>query len=134
MLDYCNNTPNQFTPATNKATLTCLVVPAVRGVRNGAARMSKKKEASTPTQKQIRRQAIIKELYVGIIGLAWMAASVAAIYYLVRAIFFGGSWFFFFGIAALAWVLYRVALYYELEKEHARREAAKAEVERSRLP
>jgi hypothetical protein len=39
------------------------------------------------TPKQIRRTEIIKELYVGIIGLAWMAACVATLYCFVRAPF-----------------------------------------------
>jgi hypothetical protein len=49
----------------------------------------------------------------------------------MRAIFYGSSWWNFLGSAAIAWVLYRVALYYQLEKEHDLREAAKAEAERS---
>jgi ABC-type Co2+ transport system permease subunit len=64
-----------------------------------------------------RRQAAVKEAYVGLVGWAWIAASIAAVYYLFRAIFFGGSWWTFVGTSVVAWVLYRVALYYQLENE-----------------
>jgi hypothetical protein len=53
-----------------------------------------------------------------LIGWAWFAASVAALYFFVRAILYDGSWWSFFGSVAIAWLLYRVALYYQLQKEH----------------
>jgi hypothetical protein len=52
-----------------------------------------------------RRQAAVKEAYVGLVGWAWIAASIAAVYYLFRAIFFGGSWWTFVGTSVVAWVL-----------------------------
>jgi hypothetical protein len=76
------------------------------------------------TKMQGRRAAQIKELYVGIIGWAWMAAVVAALYLLVTALFFGSSWWMFFASVAVARVLYRVSLYYVLENERAMRTAA----------
>lgn len=74
-----------------------------------------------PTEDQARRQAIIKEAYIGVIGWAWMAAAIASVYFLIVAIFYGASWWRFFGCAVAAWVLYRVALYYQPEKERSRR-------------
>jgi hypothetical protein len=73
-----------------------------------------------------RKKEVFKELYVGIIGWAWMVTCVAALYFLVRAIFYYGSWWYFFGSGILAWLLYRVSLHQQLEKEHALRESAKA--------
>jgi hypothetical protein len=43
--------------------------------------------------------------------------AIPMVYYLAKAIFFGGSWWTVIGVAVGAWVLYRVALYYQLEKE-----------------
>jgi hypothetical protein len=37
------------------------------------------------------RRAMIKEASVGLIGWVWIAMSIAAVYYLVKAIFFRGS-------------------------------------------
>jgi hypothetical protein len=67
----------------------------------------------------MKARAIIKELYVGVIGWAWIAACVAAVYFLVRAVFYGGSWWEVLGSVAITWLLYRVSLYYVLEKERA---------------
>jgi hypothetical protein len=63
--------------------------------------------------------AMIKELYVGLIGWAWIVTFVAAFYFLVMAIFNHGSWWHFFGSVAVSVLLYRVSLYYQLEKERA---------------
>jgi len=76
------------------------------------------------TKMQSRRAAQIKELYVGIIGWAWIAAVLAALYLLVTALFFGRSWWMFFASVCVAVVLYRVSLYYFLENERAMRAAA----------
>jgi hypothetical protein len=67
--------------------------------------------------KYARRQAIIKEAYVGLIGWAWIGIGLAAAYFLLKAVFFHGSWWSFIGASVGAWLLYRVALYYQLEKE-----------------
>ncbi len=67
------------------------------------------------------RRAMIKEAYVGLIGWIWIAMSIAAVYYFVKAIFFGGSWWTVIGVAVGTWVLYEVALYYQLEKERGER-------------
>jgi hypothetical protein len=69
------------------------------------------------TTKQARRQAIIKEAYVGIIGWGWIAASLACVYFLAAAILVGSSWWKFFACGAGAWLLYKIALYYQLERE-----------------
>ena len=69
------------------------------------------------TDLHARRQAIIKELYVSLFGWLWMAGCAAVIYYLFGAVFFDKSWWNFFGAVAVTWVLYRVSLYYLLEKE-----------------
>jgi hypothetical protein len=78
-----------------------------------------------PTEEQAKRQQIIKEVYVGIIGWAWMVAALASVYFLLVAIFHGASWWWFLGCAAAAWLLYRVALYYQLERNRVVLEAAK---------
>ena len=67
--------------------------------------------------KYARRRAMIKEIYVGLVGWAWIAMAIATVYYLAKAIFLGGSWWTVIGAAVGAWVLYRVALYYQLENE-----------------
>jgi hypothetical protein len=69
------------------------------------------------TKEQARRQAIIKEAYVGIIGWAWIATSLASLYFLAAALFFGNSWWRFIVCAAGTWLLYKVSLYYQLEPE-----------------
>ena len=76
------------------------------------------------TEAQDRRQAIIKEIYVGIIGWVWIALAIATVYFLVRAIFYGGTWWYFLGCAVLCRLFYGVALYYQLEKERTLRVAA----------
>ena len=79
------------------------------------------------TPEQARRADIAKEVYVTIIGWVWMVAGAATLYFLVSAIFFGGSWWSALGSAVVAWVLYRVSLYYLLEKEATRRAAANSQ-------
>ena len=59
-----------------------------------------------------------RELYVNLISCAWIAACVA-LYFLVTAIFYHSSWWDFFGSVAISALLYRVSLYYQLEKEGA---------------
>jgi len=71
---------------------------------------------------QMHTKAVIKELYVNLISCAWIAACVA-LYFLVTAIFYHSSWWDFFGSVAISALLYRVSLYYQLEKERARRES-----------
>jgi hypothetical protein len=66
--------------------------------------------------KYARRQAIIKEVYVGVIAWAFIAVSLAA-YFLLKALFFHGSWRTFIGTSVGAWLLYRVSLHYASEKE-----------------
>ena len=68
---------------------------------------------------------IIKELYVNVVGWAWIAACIAMLYFLAMAIFDSGSWWYFLGSAVLVWLLYKVSLYYQLEKERALREPPK---------
>jgi len=67
-------------------------------------------------------KAVIKELYVNLSSCAWIAACVA-LYFLVTAIFSHSSWWDFFGSVAISALLYRVSLYYQLEKERARHES-----------
>ena len=74
-------------------------------------------ELAMLTTEQARRQAIIKEAYVGIIGWGWIAASLACMYFLAAAIFFGRSWWQFFASAAGSWLLFKISLYYRLESE-----------------
>jgi hypothetical protein len=61
-------------------------------------------------------QSWIKFLYVSVIGWIWIAASFAAVYFLVRAVFFGDQWWRVVASIAAAWFLYKVTLYYQLEK------------------
>jgi ABC-type Co2+ transport system permease subunit len=58
----------------------------------------------------------IEELYVGVIGWIWIAASLVTVYFLVRAVFFGDGWWRVVASVAVAWFLYKVTLYYQLEK------------------
>jgi hypothetical protein len=67
--------------------------------------------------KYARRQAIIKEVYVGVIAWAFIAVSLAAAYFLLKALFFHGSWRTFIETLVGAWLLYRVSLHYASEKE-----------------
>jgi len=69
------------------------------------------------TEIQAMRRAIIKDVYVGIVGWAWIAMCLASVYFLVAALFFKNRWWHFFLCAAGAWLLYRIALYYRLENE-----------------
>ena len=61
-------------------------------------------------------QSWIEFLYVGVIGWIWIAASLAAVYFLVRAVFFGDGWWRVVASVAAAWFLYKVTLYYQLQK------------------
>jgi len=74
----------------------------------------------TPTQ--IRRQAIIKELYVSFIGWLWVAATLASVYYLFRAIFLGGPWWYFVcsAIAAYHYIAFLRIIYWK-KNESCRR-------------
>jgi hypothetical protein len=69
-----------------------------------------------PTPEQLSRQSALKEFYVGIVGWMWGGASLAAVYFLVRAVIFGGGWWPVVACIAAAWFLYKVSLYYVLEK------------------
>jgi len=69
------------------------------------------------TQTQARRKAIIKELYVSAIGWLWIAGCVAVLYYLYGAVFSDTSWWNVLGAVVATWVFYRVALFYQLERE-----------------
>lgn len=85
-----------------------------------------------PTPEQLRRQTIAKEIYVGIVGWIWVAAGLATLYFLVRAFFFDDVWWPVVASAAVAWVLYKVSLYYLLQR-NGLPSAAKAEVGSSAL-
>jgi hypothetical protein len=74
--------------------------------------------------KQHTRQAISKEIYVSVVGWIWVAASLAAVYFLVRAVFFGDGWWPIVASVAAAWFLYKVSLYYVLEKSGQLKAAA----------
>ena len=54
-------------------------------------------------------QSWIEFLYVGVIGWIWIAASLAAVYFLVRAVFFGDGWWQAVASVAAAWFLYKYA-------------------------
>jgi hypothetical protein len=62
------------------------------------------------TEERARRHAIIKEIYVGVIGWAWIATSLASVYFFAAALFFGSSWWRFLVCAAGTWLLYQVSL------------------------
>ena len=62
------------------------------------------------------QQSWVEFLIEGVIGWVWIAASLAALYFLVRAIFFGGGWWRAIASIAAAWFLYKVTLYYQLRK------------------
>jgi len=65
-----------------------------------------------PTSQQSKVEFLIK----GVIGWIWIAASLVAVYFLVRAVFFGDAWWRVAASVAVAWFLYKVTLYYQLEK------------------
>jgi len=69
-----------------------------------------------PTPKRIRRPAIAREIYVSVVGWVWVVAGLACSYFAVRAIFFDEAWWPVVVSAAVAWVLYKISLYYLLEK------------------
>ena len=63
-----------------------------------------------------KQQSWVEFLIQSVIGWIWIAASFAAVYFLVRAIFFGDGWWRVVASAAVAWFLYKVTLYYQLER------------------
>jgi hypothetical protein len=63
------------------------------------------------------RLGIINGLCVGLINWAWIAACLAAAYFLLKAAFFRGSWRSFILLSVGAWLLYRAGLYYQLEED-----------------
>ena len=69
------------------------------------------------TEIQARRRAVIKDIYVGLVGWAWIAVSATATYFLAAALFFKAPWWHFLFCLVVAWLSYRVALYYHLERE-----------------
>jgi hypothetical protein len=62
------------------------------------------------------QQSWVEFLIEGLIGWIWIAASLAAVYFLVSALLFGGAWWHVVASVAAAWFLYKVTLYYQLEK------------------
>ena len=52
------------------------------------------------------RGNIIKDTYSLAVGAAWILSLLGALYFLARALFFGGWWMPFLGTALLCWVLY----------------------------
>lgn len=72
-------------------------------------------QAMLPTPEQPRMHWT-KFLFVSLIGWIWIAASLVAVYFLVRAVFFSDGWWRVIASAAAAWFLYKVTLYYQLEK------------------
>jgi hypothetical protein len=70
--------------------------------------------------REAKWKGIIKELYVSLIGWVWGISSIYAIYLLVMAALYDGSWVDFIIAAGAAWALYRVALYYQLTGERSR--------------
>jgi hypothetical protein len=56
------------------------------------------------------KQSWIKFLYVSLIGWIWIAASLAAVCFLVRAVFFGGGWWSVVASIAAGWFLYIISL------------------------
>jgi hypothetical protein len=63
-----------------------------------------------------KSQHWIEFLYVSLVGWIWIATSLAAVCFLVRAVFFGGGWWPAIASVAAAWFLYKVTLYYQLER------------------
>jgi hypothetical protein len=62
------------------------------------------------------KQSWVEFLIEGVIGWIWIAASLAAVYFFVSAVFFGGGWWRVVVSVVAAWFLYKVTLYYQLEK------------------
>src|SRR5262249_21379901 len=62
------------------------------------------------------QQSWVEFLIEGVIGWIWIAASLVAVYFLVRAVFFGGGWWRVVVSVAVAWFLYKVTLYYQLNR------------------
>ena len=62
------------------------------------------------------QQSWVEFLIQGVIGWLWIAASLAAVYFLVSAVFLGGAWWRVAVSVAVAWFLYKVTLYYQLKK------------------
>ena len=60
---------------------------------------------------------LIKEFYVGVIAWAFIAVSLASAYFLLKAVFFHGSWWTFIGTSGAAGLLYLVSFYHALERE-----------------
>jgi hypothetical protein len=63
-----------------------------------------------------RQEHWIDFVIKGIIGWIWIAVSLVAAYFVVSAVFFGGAWWRAIACAAVAWFLYKVTLYYHLER------------------
>jgi len=68
------------------------------------------------TPKQLGSRAIAKEIDVGLVGWIWILAVLAALYFLIRTIFFDDAWWPVIVSVALAWVFYKVSLYYLLQR------------------
>ena len=83
------------------------------------------------TSRQFRTKAIVKELYVGLIGWLWIVAGVVTVYFAVIALIFGGSWWNCLGSGVIAWFLYRVSLFYVLEKQRELLATPRTEAQRS---
>jgi hypothetical protein len=73
--------------------------------------------ASPDAAPPIKSNAVLKELFVGLVGWLWVAVAIWSLYYLTRVLFFDGSWLIFFGMIFAVWCLDHVTLYYQLEKE-----------------
>lgn len=69
-----------------------------------------------PTSKPHSWQAMAKEAYVGAVGWIWAAASLVSIYFAAQALFFDDAWWPVVASAVVAWVFYKVSLYYLLER------------------
>jgi membrane protein implicated in regulation of membrane protease activity len=63
------------------------------------------------------------EIIKGITGWCWFAACGACIYFVIRAIFYSGSWWCFWLSLAAAFILYHVSLAYQSQWEKEARGA-----------